>query len=136
MLKQCRTCKEFKNEETEYYKNGIRNGKPRNGYATECIYCFKLRSKKNSSKEIRRFNIVKYKYGVSKEQYKQLLDLYPVCEICKEPFPKDEPCVDHSHTTGQIRALLCHDCNIGLGRFKDNENRLLNAIAYLQKFNA
>ena len=133
-MKQCRTCKIFKEEIEFYNRGGIRKGKPRKGIDTECKICFRLRSKKNSSKESRRFNMVKFKYGLSKEEYINLLKQYPVCGICKNSFKENEPCVDHNHTTNQVRGLLCFDCNIGIGRLKDNQTILYNAIEYLNKF--
>lgn len=42
-------------------------------------------------------------------------------------------CVDHNHFTQKIRGLLCKDCNIGLGMFKDNPILLHNGALYLQK---
>lgn len=42
-------------------------------------------------------------------------------------------CIDHDHITGLVRALLCHDCNTGLGKFKDDVNLLQTAIEYLKK---
>ena len=39
--------------------------------------------------------------------------------------------VDHDHESGEIRGLLCHSCNKGLGFFKDNINNLLKATNYL-----
>jgi hypothetical protein len=41
--------------------------------------------------------------------------------------------VDHDHKTGKIRALLCFDCNTGLGKFQDSEQVLLSAAEYLKK---
>jgi hypothetical protein len=40
--------------------------------------------------------------------------------------------VDHCHTTGAIRGLLCHNCNRALGLLKDDINVIKNAINYLE----
>ncbi len=40
---------------------------------------------------------------------------------------------DHDHHTGNIRDFICDSCNTGLGRFKNGENYLLNAIQYLKE---
>jgi len=42
--------------------------------------------------------------------------------------------IDHNHETGEIRGLLCNNCNRGLGGFLDNIESLYNAIEYLKKF--
>jgi transcription elongation factor Elf1 len=39
---------------------------------------------------------------------------------------------DHDHHTGNIRAYICDSCNTGLGRFKNGENYLMNAIKYIE----
>jgi Recombination endonuclease VII len=55
------------------------------------------------------------------------------CAICGE---EKRLVVDHDHATGDIRALLCDDCNKGLGSFKDNPDNLLKAAYYLEKHSA
>lgn len=53
------------------------------------------------------------------------------CAICKKT-PSRSLCVDHDHVTGQIRALLCSNCNAMLGMAKDSIVTLQSAIAYLR----
>ena len=43
-------------------------------------------------------------------------------------------CVDHCHTTGNVRGLLCDTCNTALGKFRDNIDLLNEAIKYLKKY--
>lgn len=55
------------------------------------------------------------------------------CGICRREFEDDKSAyVDHCHATKQVRGLLCHACNTGLGMFKDSIDALQTAIAYLQ----
>jgi hypothetical protein len=64
-----------------------------------------------------------------------LLNQNNKCAICgrdKSEFKK-RFAVDHNHKTGEIRGLLCVNCNHGLGTFKDNTIFLNNAIKYLNK---
>ena len=59
-----------------------------------------------------------------------------VCAICKSPTPggKGEFHADHNHETSQPRGVLCHNCNVALGNFKDNPEILKAAIEYLKKY--
>lgn len=58
-----------------------------------------------------------------------------LCAICDSQFSyKRKRVVDHCHKTGDIRGLLCYNCNLGLGMFKDNCDLLNRAIIYLSKF--
>jgi hypothetical protein len=61
-----------------------------------------------------------------------------LCAICREEgFKMNDKVynnlnVDHCHSTGQVRGLLCHNCNRALGLLKDNIERLKSAITYLE----
>lgn len=61
------------------------------------------------------------------------------CAICGNPETElrngivRHLAVDHDHTTGKIRELLCQRCNKGIGTFNDNVDLMLKAIAYLRK---
>jgi len=55
-----------------------------------------------------------------------------LCPICKKSiYNQKRICVDHDHLTGKIRGVLCDNCNLGLGIFKDSKDLLTNAIQYL-----
>lgn len=56
-----------------------------------------------------------------------------VCQICGRT---DRLCIDHCHTTGAVRGLLCSMCNAGIGHFADDIERLKRAILYLEKYRA
>ena len=56
----------------------------------------------------------------------------PVCEKVSVAYVNVKIVVDHDQETGQPRGLICDSCNTGLGRFKNGENHLHNAIEYLQ----
>lgn len=55
------------------------------------------------------------------------------CAVCRKKFQKT-PHIDHCHKTKRNRGLLCDDCNLGLGRFKDSIEVLSNAIQYLKEY--
>lgn len=53
-----------------------------------------------------------------------------LCKCCGDELIL--PHVDHCHISGKVRGLLCNNCNTGLGLFRDDKNRLLLAITYLE----
>jgi len=84
-------------------------------------------------KEDRLFYMKDYQYGLSKEQYQEMLrQQKSSCAICSKAF-KQNPCVDHDHETNKVRGLLCRKCNSLLGYAGDNVVVLKNAIAYLKR---
>lgn len=88
--------------------------------------------KKYKAKDPLKHRIAKYK--LTTEQYTEmLLDQDNQCKVCLEHFVKT-PCVDHCHTTGRIRGLLCNLCNVGLGAFLDSPKRLKQATQYLRRY--
>lgn len=76
-----------------------------------------------------------YKYGLSPEQYYEMWEQQKGrCKICGKELPEGQYlCVDHNAETGEIRGLLCNQCNMGLGCFHDNTNVMENAIKYLKE---
>jgi hypothetical protein len=57
------------------------------------------------------------------------------CAICLPPAETAQHKVlrvDHNHSTGDVRGLLCHHCNVAIGHFGDDIVLLQRAIEYLQ----
>ena len=76
---------------------------------------------------------IKHKYGISLQEYDQLLDHQKgACAICKTT-PHTRLCIDHDHKTGRIRGLLCRKCNTAIGLLRESESNLLRAITYLRQ---
>lgn len=114
-IKKCDTCKEWLSIDhfsTNSYKP--------DGLACTCKTCSKA------------------SYERKKQYYKGLYNLQngkcAICNITTEENGKDFA-VDHCHTTGKVRALLCNNCNTGIGTFKDKPELLTKAIQYLEKHN-
>jgi Recombination endonuclease VII len=71
------------------------------------------------------------RYGISRADYAALLARQGgVCAICGKP-PEKTLCVDHCHSTGRIRGLLCRKCNFGLGCYAEDQAAMIAALAYL-----
>lgn len=88
-------------------------------------------------------NAILRKYGLTAAQYDVMSEKQNnVCAICQLPeYHTDKRynkvknlAVDHNHTTGQIRGLLCSDCNTMIGRSEERITVLKKAIDYLLSF--
>ena len=80
-----------------------------------------------------RDNQLKTKFGISLDQYNVMLaEQNGFCKICNKTCPSGRDlAVDHDHTTGKVRGLLCKNCNQALGFFFDNTEYLSRAVLYL-----
>lgn len=82
------------------------------------------------------------KYGISEEEYYDLLEIQGGgCAICGstdsrviEGRAKDALSVDHCHTSGKVRGILCNKCNLGIGLLGDDLESLEKAYTYLKSF--
>ena len=83
--------------------------------------------------ESRRERTLRENYNMSVNDYFDMLNSQGGgCAICSTCPPQGSPLkVDHNHDTGEVRGLLCQNCNIGLGHFKDSPSLLYRGIAYL-----
>jgi hypothetical protein len=77
----------------------------------------------------------RHEYGVSPEQ----VELMRVaqnnrCGSCFENFGTETPSVDHCHTSGEVRGLLCTKCNLGIGHFQDSPTRMRQGADYIERW--
>lgn len=92
----------------------------RRGNAIYCSEDCKQRSRRHEA------------YGLTKQQLRLLLAQHELCAVCgTDEWGKKGPQVDHCHTTGRVRGVLCTTCNTGLGHFRDRIDLLEAAIVYL-----
>lgn len=71
-------------------------------------------------------------YGIGIDEYHLMVEQQGgACAICLQK--SERLAVDHDHTTGEVRGLLCVNCNIGLGNMRDSVEALENAIRYLSR---
>lgn len=73
------------------------------------------------------------KFGITQQQYDAILaDQDGLCAICHLACVTGRKlAVDHCHSTGKIRGLLCHNCNIGIGKLKEELSILDRAKTYI-----
>jgi hypothetical protein len=73
--------------------------------------------------------------GITKEELFRLeLKAEGKCQICFKALTSERysrMAVDHCHSTGKIRGILCVKCNTALGLFDDDTDRLRQAVLYL-----
>ncbi len=72
-------------------------------------------------------------YALTPERYDSILvGQEGKCSICRRlPHPDQRLAVDHCHTTGQVRGLLCFKCNQAIGALDECPERIFSAIEYL-----
>lgn len=127
-MKSCAMCKTVK-PLSEFHKQPS-GPQGRHSYCKEC-YASRYNGVRKRNENPAKKAALNYKrrYGLSVEQVQALLTAQGgICAICGTT-PK-RPCVDHSHTTGKVRGVLCHGCNIKLPAVED-AGFLRAASAYL-----
>lgn len=141
-MKVCTNCKTGK-EATDFYKNSTLRG----GFSRKCKECHKKtcrewdKNNKDRRDIICKISRLKTQYGMTYEQYKEMLEEQDYrCLICGKKQGDEDLCVDHNHkccptiySCGKcVRGLICRPCNSGLGHFKDDAQLMQKAIEYLK----
>ncbi len=80
---------------------------------------------------VNRTKYLRENYGLSIQGYEAMYTAQGgCCAICLIKHPKLH--IDHDHSTGRVRKLLCNGCNTGIAHFKEDTVRMAAAIAYVK----
>lgn len=130
-MRVCATCnvEMLANEDNFYRTSG-------NKLQKSCKSCVIKRSRDNKQTESgmqsrRKYNrsaALKRRYGITVEEYDAMYEeQHGVCLVCSKPSTKLDGYgniarlhVDHNHDTGEVRGLLCNNCNTALGLLKES----------------
>lgn len=146
---QCTKCKEFKLA-TEFAKDS----KKVNGLTSHCKQCRNIARQKHYYKnhEAEKFRVQEYRinnvekvkasnrntklkrlYGITQEQFLEMSNKQDnKCACCGS---ETKLVVDHNHTTGAIRELLCNNCNTALGLLNEDISIIQQLENYIRKHN-
>ena len=132
-MKVCRKCNVEK-PESLFYRISASSQKT----DSKCKECAKeyTRKWKRENPGYHRKNLLEKQYGITTEDYDNLRRKQGYCcAICKRPEIENQHKqldIDHCHTNGHVRGLLCAWCNTGIGLLQENPDILLSAIDYIK----
>ncbi len=138
--KTCLTCKEAKPHSAFSPRNKKRPDKPK-PYCKECSYLKnrvwrKLNPERLASYKRKHVWSLKKRCARRGITLTHFLDVFEQqgcrCAICRKEMPVERTAIDHNHTTGKFRGVLCMKCNRALGMFADSPTVLKSALLYLE----
>jgi hypothetical protein len=135
--KKCSKCKTIYPSSTDFFYKRTSSD---DGLDFWCKKCKKnYDHKRNEALRLEKYHLTNKKYNDF------IISQNNKCAICGVDFRSlrqkktdivpntGKPRIDHDHFTGKVRGLLCSDCNIVIGCFKDNPLIILKAINYLRR---
>ncbi len=131
-MKTCNKCK-IEKDESEFYKRKLSN----DGLHAHCKVCNKeiVALWQRNNPERRAEHNQKSRFGLANGRKAEIIaEQDNKCDMCGDEFTKT-PHTDHNHATKFVRGQLCFGCNIIIGIAKDQRERLLQGVAYLDKWN-
>lgn len=104
--------------------------------SNNCVSCDEISRKRH--RKSAQYARLKKLYELTREDYHALVDSQgSKCAICARTLKNHFNLhVDHCHTTGKVRGLLCNKCNQGIGLFGEDAAKMRLAIEYLVKHGA
>jgi len=149
-MKKCSRCKQEKLF-IEFFKGRV-NKNGRQGYGSKCKNCVreyqlelyhklpvekKRERKEKSVRALGKDYSKKYRlnrhYNITLDEYNKMYEEQDgECYICEKKISGREVKVDHNHSTGKVRKLLCHNCNTSLGLLNEDVKIFEKCIEYLK----
>lgn len=133
-MKKCRDCGETK--PLDEFPNHKQTKDGKNSYCKPCTRArataWNTANPEKHTEHKRRSHLKRY--GITPEQYDEMLaEQGGCCAACgtTEPGGKGDFHVDHCHDSGEVRGLLCNNCNRGLGLLGDDLDGVMNIVYYL-----
>ncbi len=141
----CCDCKEWqKADQYSWQKSRTAPGRTYRGSVCKKCRARRCREWGKKNKDRAKNTRLLRMHGITKADYDAMLaDQGGVCAICGLPEAKNRDprtnsfkslCVDHDHRTGNVRGLLCSNCNRVIGMMEENQESLRNAADYLERF--
>ena len=131
-MKICTVCNESKDLSCFFWK---KKGETLEACCKQCSSARALTWRTANKHKIRDTSYKK-KFGITLQEYESKLKYQnyccAICETSQEEFNL-RFAIDHNHKTGEVRDLLCGQCNIAIGMAREDENILKKMIKYLQK---
>ncbi len=125
-MKICKTCQTEK-PLSEFWKRTYKSGVVKT--QSKCKSCQTTKRRKYYKPH----EYARRKWNLTEEEYTTLINRSQgLCEVCNTPMG-DKRCIDHNHSTGEIRGVLCNKCNTALGLVGDNTTTLTKLIQYLER---
>jgi len=141
----CRICHRLtagkkRNENRSWFNAKQAQDKIDNPEKWEAEYKRQYRKLRENQGELLSLKKVCNARRITVDHYLQMLEEQDFkCSICRQEETCKDPrhdrvrrlSIDHCHTTGVVRGLLCHSCNTALGKFKDDTMMMQRAIEYI-----
>jgi hypothetical protein len=140
--KHCASCDEWKGLE-DFHQNK-RNWDGLHAYCRPCMAATaskryqrerdrllgQAKAYRAANPEKRKAVALRFKFGIEIDEYQRLREKQnDRCAICERPAVLH---VDHCHSSGSVRGLLCMPCNTALGSFGDDPERIRRAASYVE----
>lgn len=128
----CRTC-DARKSMVEFHWAASKRHRVRTCKKCSSAKAAKRRSERSEqTKAAMRADSLRRDYGLTPESVKKMQrDQEGCCALCRKLLG-DRFHIDHDHASGFVRALLCHNCNLGLGHFYDDDELMLRAADYIR----